>query len=149
MEQRRIFINFCGIGTYTFFITYLLKAEVPQSALIIEMVLIALLLEGFLQVSIPANHCIVLCAFYSSWLQLTKGGPAELPGGPQSHEMLWHFLTKSSKARLTDTPNWLNLMRVFPLTSWLWFIPLIHNALFQMWVLMSLSSPQLFQVKYE
>lgn len=77
----------------------------PQPALIIEMVLIAVLLEGFLQVSIPASHCIVLHGFYSSWLQLTKGGPAELPGGPQSHEMLWHFLTKSSKPLLTDTPN--------------------------------------------
>lgn len=71
----------------------------------LETALGAVLVEGFLQVRIPASHCIMLRVSYSAWLQHTKGGPAELPGRSQSHEMLLHFVTKSFKALLIDTPN--------------------------------------------
>jgi len=70
---------------YTLFRLYSLKVEVPQSALMLATN--SYIARGP-QVIIPASHCIVPHGSYSAWLQHTKGGPAELPGLPQSHEML-------------------------------------------------------------
>lgn len=48
----------------------------------------AALLGGCLGVGIAASLCIAQRGSSSARLWHAKGGPAELPGGAQSHEML-------------------------------------------------------------
>lgn len=89
--ERSIFI-LVVMRAYNLFRLYSSKGEVPQSALILRTALTTLFLEGlfrltFLQVT--ALYCLDLL-----WPQHTKGVTTQLPGGPQSLEMLWYFLTK-------------------------------------------------------